>query len=318
MDLTKFTGDLNNIQSLPNKPALSAEDLKKAFDEGTNAIKEYLNTVLITELISILNELEKGIESGESSVTTINNTIAAMKSKLDGIAEGANKYVHPTTAGNKHIPSGGSSGQILRWKDNGEAQWGADNNTTYGVATTSTNGLMSATDKTKLNGIATGANNYSHPTSAGNKHIPSGGASGQVLKYKANGEAQWANEKDTTYSNATTSTSGLMSATDKTKLNGIAEGANKYTHPTTSGNKHIPAGGSSGQILRWSSDGTAAWGTDNNTTYGVATTSANGLMSSSDKTKLNGIATGATKVVLSRGTAAPSGGSNGDYYIQHF
>lgn len=41
----------------------------------------------------------------------------------------------------------------------------------------------------------------------------------------------------------------------------------KYTHPTTSGNKHIPSGGSSGQILRWSADGTAAWGNDNNTTY---------------------------------------------------
>ena len=40
-----------------------------------------------------------------------------------------------------------------------------------------------------------------------------------------------------------------------------------YTHPTTSGNKHIPSGGSSGQILRWSADGTAAWGSDNNTTY---------------------------------------------------
>ena len=40
-----------------------------------------------------------------------------------------------------------------------------------------------------------------------------------------------------------------------------------YTHPTTSGNKHIPSGGSSGQILRWSADGTAAWGADNNTTY---------------------------------------------------
>lgn len=38
-----------------------------------------------------------------------------------------------------------------------------------------------------------------------------------------------------------------------------------YTHPTTSGNKHIPAGGSSGQILRWSADGTAVWGIDNNT-----------------------------------------------------
>lgn len=38
-----------------------------------------------------------------------------------------------------------------------------------------------------------------------------------------------------------------------------------YTHPTTSGNKHIPSGGSSGQILRWSADGTAVWGADNNT-----------------------------------------------------
>lgn len=51
------------------------------------------------------------------------------------------------------------------------------------------------------------------------------------------------------------------------KLAGIAEGANKYIHPTTAGNKHIPAGGASGQILRWSTDGTAVWGTDNNTTY---------------------------------------------------
>lgn len=60
----------------------------------------------------------------------------------------------------------------------------------------------------------------------------------------------------------TQSTNGLMSAADKTKLDGIATGANKYVHPTTSGNKHIPAGGSSGQILRWSSDGTAVWGAD--------------------------------------------------------
>lgn len=37
---------------------------------------------------------------------------------------------------------------------------------------------------------------------------------------------------------------------------------------------------------------------DTNTTYSTATTSANGLMSSSDKSKLDGIATGATKVVV--------------------
>ena len=64
------------------------------------------------------------------------------------------------------------------------------------------------------------------------------------------------------------------------KLAGIAEGANKYVHPTTSGNKHIPSGGTSGQILRWSADGTAAWGADNNTIYSDmkgATASAAGV-----------------------------------------
>lgn len=55
-----------------------------------------------------------------------------------------------------------------------------------------------------------------------------------------------------------------------------------YTHPTTSGNKHIPDGGSSGQILRWSAAGTAAWGADNNTTYSSGT--AGNLTTGTDTT----------------------------------
>ena len=53
-----------------------------------------------------------------------------------------------------------------------------------------------------------------------------------------------------------------------------------YTHPTTAGNKHIPAAGSSGQILKWSAAGTAAWantsdlsvftGASNSSTAGTA------------------------------------------------
>lgn len=52
-----------------------------------------------------------------------------------------------------------------------------------------------------------------------------------------------------------------------------------YAHPTTAGNKHIPAGGASGQFLKWSADGTATWAADNNTTYSAfkaATASAAG------------------------------------------
>ena len=81
--------------------------------------------------------------------------------------------------------------------------------------------------------------------------------------------------------------SGLMTADDKVKLDGIADGANKYVHPTTSGNKHIPSGGSAGQFLKWSADGTAVWANDNNTTYSDATQSTHGLMSVNDKKKLD-------------------------------
>ena len=74
-----------------------------------------------------------------------------------------------------------------------------------------------------------------------------------------NSIAEATNAKYATKTVATQSANGLLSAADKKKLDGIATGANKYTHPTTTGNKHIPAGGSSGQILKWSADGTAVW-----------------------------------------------------------
>ena len=112
---------------------------------------------------------------------------------------------------------------------------------------------------------------------------PSAGSQGKYLR----GDGTWQTPPNTTYSAATASANGLMSAADKAKLDGVAAGANNYTHPTSAGSKHIPGGGASGQILRWSADGTAAWGADNNTTYSAATASANGLMSAADKAKLD-------------------------------
>lgn len=50
-------------------------------------------------------------------------------------------------------------------------------------------------------------------------------------------------------------------------LNGLKQWATIYTHPTTSGNKHIPSGGAANQVLKYSADGTAVWGTDENTIY---------------------------------------------------
>lgn len=174
MALSKLTANLNTHQGQPDQPSLTSEELKQLWDEAPNVIKDYINEILTVEI-------DKLIEAKVTKVTgkdlSTNDYTDAEKLKLSGIAEGANKYSHPTSAGNKHIPSGGSTGQILRWGANGQAVWGPDNNTTYGVATTSANGLMSASDKTKLNGIATGAtkNVIRTGTSA-----PSGGSNGDI------------------------------------------------------------------------------------------------------------------------------------------
>lgn len=101
----------------------------------------------------------------------------------------------------------------------------------HDVARQDLNGFMSKADKAKLDGIAEGANNYTHPSGNGNNHIPAGGKAGQLLGWAADGEGQWQTPKS--YGEATSETAGLMSAADKEKLDGIAENANKYTHPAS-------------------------------------------------------------------------------------
>ena len=116
--------------------------------------------------------------------------------------------------------------------------------TTYSAATQSANGLMSSSDKTKLDGIATGAevnqNAFSNIT-IGSTTIQADGktdtltfvaGSNVTLTPDATNDKITIAATDTTYSAATTSAAGLMSADDKTKLDGIATGANAYTHPS--------------------------------------------------------------------------------------
>ena len=108
----------------------------------------------------------------------------------------------------------------------GSSQSVSDSNTTYSAATQSANGLMSSTDKTKLDGIATGANKYSLPTASSSTL---GGVKVGTNLSISNGVLS---ATDTKYDAATTNAAGLMSASDKTKLDGIATGANKITVDT--------------------------------------------------------------------------------------
>ena len=205
-------------------------------------------------------------------VTTSANGLmsASDKSKLDGIAANANNYSHPTytsrTSGLYKITVDGTGHvsavtAVAKADITGLGIPGQD--TTYSVATTSANGLMSSSDKSKLDGIAPNANNYSLPTAgSGLGGVKTTSSVSNASGYTACpiiGGVVYYKDTNTTYSAVTQSANGLMLASDKKKLDGIAANANNYVHPTSSGNKHIPAGGSAGQILGYSSDGTAAW-----------------------------------------------------------
>lgn len=163
-------------------------------------------------------------------------------------------YTHPTTSGNKHIPSGGSSGQILRWSADGTAVWGNDNNTVYKHPTyTARTGKPTGNQTPAFGGTAT----VSQITSDGTGHVT--GATDRTITIPS------------TLSNGT-GTAGLIKTTSTVTSNSgytacpVISGVpyykdtnTIYTHPTTSGNKHIPSGGSSGQFLKWSANGTATW-----------------------------------------------------------
>lgn len=119
------------------------------------------------------------------------------------------------------------------------------------LASATNNGLMSSSDFNKLNNVATYVSTLGAVTTS---------ATNNTITVTTYNPATGTNSTTTlTFPSATTSLAGLMSAADKTKLDGIAAGANNYTHPTTSGNKHIPSGGATGNILVYSADGTAVW-----------------------------------------------------------
>lgn len=91
----------NNYEDLSNKPQIAGITLqgnKSLADLGIQGI-----------------ETGKGLSSNDYSTTE--------KAKLAGVEAQANKYIHPNTSGNKHVPSGGSSGQVLKWQSDGTAKW---------------------------------------------------------------------------------------------------------------------------------------------------------------------------------------------------
>lgn len=217
--------------------------------------------------MSIQSEIERITNNVQSTINTIADTGVA-------VASGANSDDLPALAAalanekadknhtHNYLPTGGGnvSGHIYLTGAKESSSTGNTSQLVFGTSsanhlavssnknalvlnpttTTTANQIVLYLDKASVfpNGISGNASSATKlGTSGGSATQPvyfSGGkpaACTYTLEKSVPSDAKFT---DTTYSAATTSAAGLMSAADKTKLNGIATGANAYTLPTAS------------------------------------------------------------------------------------
>ncbi|MBP3962410.1 glycosyl hydrolase family 28-related protein [Paenibacillus lignilyticus] len=323
---------------LSNNVAPPSEDgdmLKSVYDVNKDGIVDQAAKLQVARTISLTGDVTGSAAFDGSANTAISSTIptatsnakgllsAADKTKLDGVAAGANNYTHPAThpatmitedAGHRFVSDAEKAdwnsvkGDMMRSvydTDNdgvvdqaeklqtaraiaingdvtGTTTFDGSTNVTINAAiptvTPNTKGLMPASDKAKLDGVAAGANNYTHPAThpatmitedATHRFVSDtekaawnsvkGDMMRSVYDTDNDGVVDQAEKLQTARSIAingdvtgtttfdgstnvtinaaiptvTPNTKGLMPASDKAKLDGVAAGANNYTHPAT-------------------------------------------------------------------------------------
>lgn len=163
---------------------------------------------------------------------------------------------------------------------------------TYSDASTSSAGLMSTSDKSKLNGIASGAevnqNAFSNVVVGSTTIAADSKTDTLTLTAGSNITLTPNATNDSITISASGSSYSLPLASNSTrggiKLSSSTQGGTPNGITATSGRTYAVQINSSEQAVV-----NVPW-TDTNTTYREATTSTSGLMSSSDKTKLNSLA----------------------------
>ena len=259
--------------------------------------------------ISVTNgNLSPSISIADATTSASGTMSAADKIKLDGVEANATAYTHPTSDGSLHVPATGttSDGKVLTaGATAGSLSWttpaatgvtdvsgtapisssgGATPSISISAATATDAGSMSAADKTKLDGIASGATaNLGTVTAvSGTSPIVSSGGTTPDISMAA----------------ATASVNGYMSSAYASKLDGIAENATAYTHPTSDGSLHVPATSTtnSGKVLTaGASAGSLSWTTP---TTGTVTSVAALTLGTSGTDVSSSVATDTTTPVI--------------------
>ena len=220
----------------------SHQDISGKLDVAT-AASTYATKTALSQLQTQLNTIVGGDSS--SAIESFNEIVAFLENvtdtqTLDGIIAGINTEIAKKAAKSDAITSISRSGTTFtatRADGTTFTFSQQDNNTTYTFASGTNQFTVTPSGGTAQTVTVTPSisNNvtYSGTLTSGQVAVLDGTAgkikaSGFTIAKSVPSDAKFS---DTTYSAATTSAAGLMSASDKSKLDGIASGANKYSLP---------------------------------------------------------------------------------------
>lgn len=217
--------------------------------------------------------------SGTVTNITLNATSPILIDNSAAITtSGTRTFSHASTSGNKHIPSGGSANQILKWSADGTAVWSNEVNTHYtskNIVSSSAVGITNASATNPyLNHIEESTVTSSHRISGSGATTVSSNATGNITISST--------DTDTTYSFATGATNGTFNVTPSggsataVSIYGLGSAAytasgdyaaSSHSHSvfTTTKDGFVPKSGTSNTTDFLRRDG--SWATPPDTTY---------------------------------------------------
>ena len=119
MTFTMLNADMSIIQKLADNPTETASELKAKFDEGGEAVKDYLNSVHLPELEGAIEGLESDIAGLETAVGDIPAVVDNLTSTsaADALSANQGRALNTALSGKQKTitagtgtPSGGSNG----------------------------------------------------------------------------------------------------------------------------------------------------------------------------------------------------------------
>ena len=237
-----------------------------------------------SEYAALIAAIAGKVDKVEGKGLSTEDYTTAEKTKLSGIEANANNYTLP--AATTSALGGVKIGSNLAVDANGVISGD------YSAATTSANGLMSSTDKAKLDGIAEGATAVTVDSAISS--TSTNPVENQAIYTALAGKVDTETGKGLSSNDYTDA--------EKTKLAGIEAGANAYTLPaaTTSALGGVKVGSN----LAVDANGVLSGN------YSNASSSAAGLMSAADKTALD------AKPDVYVQSTQPSGLKAGDIWFQ--